>query len=97
MVVVEPLTWKHLLLVTMMAVTVAILAWQRKKLHPRTIVAITLMQLGAALGAIVATVRLGSELTWWLEMGPLLLYATAVVLLISLWYRRESADQETPS
>ena len=97
MVVVEPLTWKHLLLVVMMAVTVAILAWQRKKLHPRTIIAIGLMLLGSALGAIIATVRLGSELTWWLELGPLLLYAAAVVLLVSLWYRRKSTDQETPS
>jgi hypothetical protein len=89
MVAVEPLSWKHLLQAVLMVVTIAILVWQRKKLHPRTIVAIALMMLGSALGTIIATVRLGSELTWWLEMGPLLLYATAVVLLISLWYRRE--------
>ena len=97
MVVVEPLTLKHLLLVVMVAATVAILAWHRKKLHPWFITGMALTMLGLALTAVTATVRFGSEPVWWLDIGPLVLYAAGLAMFASMWYHGQSAKQEEPS
>lgn len=97
MVVVEPLSWKHFLQVVLIAATVAILVWKREKLHPQFIIAMALLMLGSALGTITATVRLGPEIAWLLEVGLLLLYAAALVMFIFLWYHNRDAKQETPS
>jgi hypothetical protein len=97
MVVVEPLNWKHLLQAVMIAVTIGLLVWQRKKLHPRFITGMALMMLGIALTTVTETVHFGAELVWWLDIGPLVLYAAGLVIFASMWYHGQSAKQETAS
>ena len=95
--VVEPLSWKHFLQVVLIAVTVAIVVWYREKMHPWFIVAMGLMMLGSALSTVTETFRLNPELHWWLEIVPLVLYAAALALSISLWNHNGNVNQETPS
>ena len=93
----EPLTWKHLLQVVLIAATIALIVWYRERMHPWFIVAMGLVTFDSVFATVSETLRLDPVLPWWLEIVPIIVNIAAVVIFASLWYYNGDVNREAPS
>jgi uncharacterized membrane protein len=93
----ESLSWKHLLQVVLIAATIALIVWNHEKMHPWSIVGIGCLMLGSALSALFEILHLESEVSWWLDIAPLILYLAALAIFLTLLYHDQDANQEASS
>lgn len=93
----EPLTWKHLLQVVLIAAMIALIVWNHEKMHPWSIVGIGCLTLGSTLSAIFEILHLEPVVPWWLDITPLILYLTSVAIFLTLLYHDQDANQRASS